>query len=138
MSAVGQKRPPRFVTGTAELASIADAGGHGTRFRVASTRGKAAGPQQAAVPGAGRGASYGPCVDGSGLARVFFTRAAVVGAAMCAVRPFQPSRRAGTRSHSRRECDGFLVALAPGHHCPSHSGHLVGKRDGSNLGGPPR
>jgi hypothetical protein len=25
----------------------------------------------------------GPCVDGSGLARVFFTRAAVVGAAMC-------------------------------------------------------
>jgi hypothetical protein len=25
----------------------------------------------------------GPCVDGSGLARVFFTLAAVVGAAMC-------------------------------------------------------
>ena len=25
----------------------------------------------------------GPCVDGSGLARVFFTHAAVVGAAMC-------------------------------------------------------
>ncbi len=86
LRATRQKRPPRFVTGTAELASIADAGGHGTRFRVASTRGKAAGPQQAAVPGAGRGASYGPCVDGSGLARVFFTRAAVVGAAMCAVR----------------------------------------------------
>src|SRR5260370_13969678 len=82
MSVLGQKRPPRFVTGTAELASIADAGGHGTRFRVASTRGKAAGPQQAAVPGAGCGASYGPRVDGSGLARVFFTRAAVVGAAM--------------------------------------------------------
>src|SRR6266436_6946194 len=30
------------------------------------------------------------------------------------------------------------ATLAPGHHCPSHSGHLVGKRDGSNLGGPPR
>jgi hypothetical protein len=43
-----------------------------------------------------------------------------------------------TRSLSRRECGGFLVALAPGHHCPSHSGHLVGKRDGRNLGGPPR
>jgi hypothetical protein len=28
-------------------------------------------------------AAFGPCVDGSGLARVFFTRAAVVGAAMC-------------------------------------------------------
>ncbi len=54
MAALGQKRPPRFVTGTAELASIADAGGHGTRFWAASTRGKAAGPQQAAVPGAGR------------------------------------------------------------------------------------
>src|SRR5882762_10397168 len=62
------------------------------------------------------------------------------GSALRAVRPFQPSHHAGcpTRSLSRRECDGFLVALAPGHHCPSHSGHLVGKRDGSNLGGPPR
>jgi hypothetical protein len=27
--------------------------------------------------------SCGPCVDGSGLASAFFTRAAVVGAAMC-------------------------------------------------------
>jgi hypothetical protein len=26
---------------------------------------------------------FGPCVDGSGLARVFFTSAALVGAAMC-------------------------------------------------------
>jgi hypothetical protein len=26
---------------------------------------------------------FRPCVDGSGLARDFFTRAAVVGAAMC-------------------------------------------------------
>src|SRR5258708_15329005 len=62
------------------------------------------------------------------------------GSALRAVHPFQPSHHAGcpTRSLSRRECDGFLVALAPGHHCPSHSGHLVGKRDGSNLGGPPR
>jgi hypothetical protein len=62
------------------------------------------------------------------------------GSALRAVRPFQLSHHAGcpTRSLSRRECDGFLVALAPGHHCPSHSGHLVGKRDGSNLGGPPR
>src|SRR5258707_14288934 len=62
------------------------------------------------------------------------------GSALRAVRPFQPSHHAGCprRSLSRRECDGFLVALAPGHHCPSHSGHLVAKRDGSNLGGPPR
>src|SRR5258706_9076286 len=44
------------------------------------------------------------------------------GSALRAVRPFHPSHHAGcqTRSLSRRECDGFLVALAPGHHCPSH------------------
>src|SRR5258707_6151583 len=62
------------------------------------------------------------------------------GSALRAVRSSQPSHHAGcrTRSLARRECDGFLVALAPGHHCPSHSGHLVGKRDGGNFGGPPR
>src|SRR5271157_1229351 len=62
------------------------------------------------------------------------------GSALRAVRPFQPSHRAGcpTQSVSRRECDGLLVALAPCHHCPCHSGHLVGERDGSDLGGPPR
>src|SRR5262249_10722206 len=60
------------------------------------------------------------------------------GSALRAVRPFQPSRHAGcpTRSHSRRECDGLLVALAPGHHCPCHPGHFVGERDGSDLCGP--
>jgi hypothetical protein len=29
------------------------------------------------------GWGYGPCVDGSGLARTFFTPTALVGAAMC-------------------------------------------------------
>src|SRR5580704_13735954 len=55
------------------------------------------------------------------------------GSALRAVRPFQPSHHVGcpTRSRSRRERDGFLVSLAPGHHCPCHSGHLVGERDGS-------
>jgi hypothetical protein len=38
------------------------------------------------------------------------------------------------RDCSRRECDGFFVALASDHHCPHHSGNLVGERDGSNLG----
>ena len=49
--------------------------------------------------------------------------------------PSQPSHHAGcpARSRSRRKCDGFLVALAPSHHGPSHSGDLVGKRDGSDL-----
>jgi hypothetical protein len=54
--------------------------------------------------------------------------------------PSQPSHHAGSpaRSRSRRECDGFLVALALGHHCPSHSGDFVGERDGGNLGRPAR
>src|SRR5271169_666519 len=58
------------------------------------------------------------------------------GSALRAVRPFQPSHHAGcpARSLSRRECDWFLVALASGHHRPRHSGDLVGKRDGSDLG----
>src|SRR5271168_5615837 len=62
------------------------------------------------------------------------------GSALRAVRPFQPSHHVGcpTRSLSRRQCDGFLVALAPGHHRPHHSGDLVGERDGSDLGGPTR
>ena len=62
------------------------------------------------------------------------------GSALRAVRPFQPSHHAGcpTRSLSRRECDGFLITLAPGHHRPHHSGHLVGERDGSDLCGPTR
>ena len=54
--------------------------------------------------------------------------------------PSQPSHHAGcpARSRSRRKCDGFLVALAPSHHGPSHSGDLVGKRDGSDLSRTPR
>src|ERR1019366_8111071 len=49
--------------------------------------------------------------------------------------PSQPSHHAGcpARSRLRRECDGFLVALAPGHHGPGHPRKLVGKRDGSDL-----
>jgi hypothetical protein len=38
----------------------------------------------------------------------------------------------------RRKGDGFSVTLAFGHHGPSHSGELVGERDGSDLGRPPR
>ena len=62
------------------------------------------------------------------------------GSALRAVRPFQPSHHAGcpTRSLSRRQCDGFLIALAPGHHRPHHSGDLVGERDGCDLRRPTR
>src|SRR5215469_7745818 len=52
--------------------------------------------------------------------------------------PTFTSRRMLARPHSRRECDGFPIALAPGHHGPRHSCDLVGKRDRSDLGGPAR
>src|SRR5262245_211764 len=42
------------------------------------------------------------------------------------------------RSRSRRECDGFLVAITSGHHGPRHSCDLVGERDRSDLGRPSR
>src|SRR5499427_9058554 len=51
--------------------------------------------------------------------------------------PFTSRRMLPTRSLSRRECDGFLVALAPGHHRPGHASDLVGERDGGDLGWPP-
>src|SRR5664279_986513 len=62
------------------------------------------------------------------------------GSALRAVRPFQPSHHAGcpARSRLRRKCDGLLVALASNHHGPDHSRDLVGKRDGGDLGRPPR
>src|SRR5215475_10853579 len=39
---------------------------------------------------------------------------------------------------SRRKCDGFFVAITPGHHGPRHSCDLVGERDRGDLGRPPR
>ena len=38
----------------------------------------------------------------------------------------------------RRQCDGFLVAFALGHHGPRHPRNLVGESDGGDLGRPPR
>src|SRR5262245_50495768 len=41
----------------------------------------------------------------------------------------QPSHHAGCRrDRSRRECDGFLVAITSGHHSPRHFRDLVGER----------
>src|SRR4026207_1708296 len=39
---------------------------------------------------------------------------------------------------SRRKCDGFLVALAFGHHRPSHPRDLIGECDRGDLRWPPR
>src|SRR5437867_9217536 len=62
------------------------------------------------------------------------------GSALRAVRP--PNLRitpdVPARSRSRRKRDGFFVALALGHHGPSHSGDLVSERDGGDLGRSPR
>src|SRR5712672_4421296 len=54
--------------------------------------------------------------------------------------PSQPSHHDGcpSRSRLRRKRDGFLVSLALDHHGPNHSRELVGKRNSSNLGRPPR
>src|SRR5215475_6730880 len=62
------------------------------------------------------------------------------GSALRAVRSSQPftSRRCPTRSLSCRECDRFLVVLAPRHHGPGHTSDLIGERDGGDLGWPPR
>src|SRR3989304_6073975 len=61
------------------------------------------------------------------------------GSALRAVRPpnLQHHAECPARSRSRRKRDGFLVVLALGHYGPSHSGDLVGERDGSDLGRPP-
>jgi hypothetical protein len=40
-------------------------------------------PLKADIPGRNVNVSFGPCVDGSELARTFFTSAALVGAATC-------------------------------------------------------
>src|ERR1700726_3149040 len=38
---------------------------------------------------------------------------------------------------SRRKCDGFFVAITPGHHGPRHSCNLVGGRARTAFGGQP-
>ena len=54
--------------------------------------------------------------------------------------PSQPSHHAGcpARSRLRRECDGFFISFALGHHGPRHPCDLVGERDGSDLRRTPR
>ena len=61
------------------------------------------------------------------------------GSALRAVRPpnlhITPDARCDLRSC--RERGRFLVALALGHHCPSHTRDFVGERDRSHLGRSP-
>ena len=56
----------------------------------------------------------------------------------CSPFPTLRSCRTPTRCRSRRECDGFLVALTPDHHGPCHSRHLVGEGNHGNLRCSPR
>jgi hypothetical protein len=59
------------------------------------------------------------------------------GSALRAVRPpnLHITPDCSARSRSRRERDGFLIALTLGHHGPSHSCDLVGERDRGNVSG---
>src|SRR3979490_563122 len=59
--------------------------------------------------------------------------------ALRAVSLLQPSHHAGcpARSRLRRKRDGLPITLALSHHGPGHSGKLVGKRDGGDLGRSP-
>src|SRR5262249_29393874 len=151
----------------------------------ASLRPMSALPPKADIECGGADVRLVPCVDGSELARLFFTFAGwsvqpcvrpvsaahkaaghnalrgsgpgqkpafemhwhmwvvlIAGSAGSALRAVCPpnftSRRMSARSRSRRECDGFLVALTPGHHGPRHPCDLVGQRDRRDLGRPPR
>jgi hypothetical protein len=52
--------------------------------------------------------------------------------------PTFTSRPISARSWLCRKCDGFLVAITPGHHGPRHSCDLVGERDRGDLGRPAR
>src|SRR5262245_25199976 len=58
------------------------------------------------------------------------------GTALRAVRPPNRYVTPGCPARDRlgRKRGRFLVALAPGHHCPGHPCELVGERDGSDLG----
>ena len=49
----------------------------------------------------------------------------------------QPSHYAGCPARSRLQRDGLPITLALSHHGPGHSGKLVGKRDGGDLGRSP-
>src|SRR5262245_35955696 len=52
--------------------------------------------------------------------------------------PSQPSHHAvDRRDRSRREYEGFPVAITSGHQRPRHSRDLVGERDRNDLSGPP-
>ena len=51
--------------------------------------------------------------------------------------PTFTSRRLSGAISVYASCNGFLVSLAPSHHGPGHSGKLVGKRNGGDLGRSP-
>jgi len=57
-----------------------------TDIRIDSLSGASSLPPKADIDGARWNVRFGPCVDGSELARTFFTSAALVGAAMCSAR----------------------------------------------------
>src|SRR5215475_4956380 len=87
----------------------------------------------------GSGPGQKPAFDNA-LARVWVVLiAGSTGSALRAVRPPNLHIAPDIGAISlRRKRDGLLVALALGHHGPSHPGDLGGERDRGGLGRPPR
>jgi hypothetical protein len=83
----------------------------------------------------GSGPGHKPAFENNALAQVGCPDRRIDRLCITCCSPSQPSHHAGcpTRSRLPRKRDGFLVALAFGHHGPGHPRNLVGKRDGGNL-----
>ena len=88
----------------------------------------------------GSGPGQKPAFDNNAMAQVGCPDRRIDRLCITCCSLLQPSHHAGcpARSRLRRKRDGLPVTLALSHHGPGHSGKLVGKRDGGDLGRPPR
>ena len=87
----------------------------------------------------GSGPGQKPAFDNNAMAQVGCPDRRIDRLCITCCSLLQPSHHAGcpVRSRLRRKRDGLPVTLALSHHGPGHSGKLVGKRDGRDLGRSP-
>ena len=87
----------------------------------------------------GSGPGQKPAFDNNAMAQVGCPDRRIDRLCITRCSLLQPSHHAGcpARSRLRRKRDGLPVTLALSHHGPGHSGKLVGKRDGGDLGRSP-
>ena len=87
----------------------------------------------------GSGPGQKPAFDNNAMAQVGCPDRRIDRLCITCCSLLQPSHHAGcpARSRLRRKRDGLPVTLALSHHGPGHSGKLVGKRDGGDLGRSP-